>query len=111
MFDNEGKKNRVASAVLRMEAQIAKRIADGITTKEKVESTREALNMEFDEYCKFQELKSLAFAQGIITIDEANTLYGYLGTIPDTFNRQSAAVKSVLTQFYTELLRARIRAK
>lgn len=103
--------NRIVAAVERMEKQIAKRIADGLTTAEKVAGTRAAMDMDFEEYVRFQEIKSLAFATGIITLDEAQTIYSYLGESLETFNNQPVAVKVVLTQFFQELLALRVIGK
>jgi len=100
--------NRVAVAVDKMRVRIADRIANGITTQEAVDKTHKALDMAFDEYCKFQELKSLASIEGKLSVDEAQLIYNYLGNTPDHFNRQPVEVKAVLTQIFSELLGATI---
>ena len=101
----EGKPNRVTMAFDRMEKQIAQRVKDGLTTAEKVKETHKALNMEWDEYIKFQELKSLAYMNGKLTLDESNTVYQCLGEGgPDKFNKQPVHVKAVLTGLLKELL-------
>ena len=66
--------------------------------------------MEFDEYVKFQELKSAGMLEGKMTLEEAQTVYMYLGNVPDTFNKQPFAVKAVLMQVYKELLGDKVTA-
>jgi len=103
--------NRVVAAIARMKAQIEERIAKGIVTAAKVEETRKALDMDFVEYAKLQELKSLAVASGKLSLDEGMTIYNYLGEAgPDKFNGQPVEVKAVLTQMLKELLVARLKA-
>ena len=62
------------------------------------------LDMEVGEFCRFQELKSLAMLEGKLTQDEAQSVYALLGNTPEHFNGQPVAVKSVLTQIFGELL-------
>lgn len=100
--------NRIVDAVARMKAQIAERIRTGLTTQEKVDDTCKSLDMDLGEYVKFQELKSLAVAQGLITLEEGQTIYAYLGESLATFNGQPVEVKSVLTSFFMELLKLRV---
>ena len=103
--------NRITDAVARMSAQIAERLRAGQTTPDAVTRCGESLDMAIDEYCAFQDLKSYAHMAGDLSLEEAQTLYGYLGETPETFNRQPVHVKAVLTQVFQELLSTRIRAK
>lgn len=103
--------NRVEAAINRTIMQVQERLKNGLVTKEKIESLHKSLDMPLDEYCKFQEMKSLAFASGKLSIAEANLIYHYLGTLPDHFNSQSVEVKSVLTKIFAELLEQRINSK
>jgi hypothetical protein len=103
--------NRIVNAIARMKLQIEGRIEQGIVTAAKVEETRKALDIEWDEYTAFQTLKSVASVSGKLTLDEAMTVYNYLGEGgPDKFNRQPVEVKAVLTQLLRELLAAKIKA-
>jgi hypothetical protein len=103
--------NRVAVGIAKMKAQIEERIAKGIVTAAKVEETRKALDMEWDEYTSFQNLKSIAVASGKLSLDEGMTIYNYLGESgPEVFNGQPVEVKATLTQIFRELLQARIKA-
>ena len=92
--------NRILIAVDRMQAQIA---AQNLTT-EKIESISEAMNMSLREYVRFQELKTLAVGSKL-TLEEANTVYGFLGNTVEHFNTQPLAVKVTLTKLFAELLR------
>lgn len=101
--------NRVTTAIERMQANIQQRLQSGATTKAKLAATSRALDItDLREYAYFQEIKTLAATNGKLTLEEAQTIYVYLGNSPSTFNRQSVAVKAVLTQIFTELLQARI---
>lgn len=103
--------NRIVNGIARMKAQIEDRIAKGLTTADKVEETRKALDMQWDEYTVFQNLKSIASISGTLTLDEAMTIYNYLGEAgPDHFNGQPVEVKVILTQVLQELLRAKVKA-
>ncbi len=99
--------NRITAAFARMEAQIKDRIAAGLTTQDKVDALHKTMDMDISEHVRFQELKSLAVAEGKLTVDEGQTIYLSLGETVTVFNKQPIHVKSVLTSLFGELLRAR----
>jgi hypothetical protein len=103
--------NRVANLIRQYEASIAERLANGKTTQQQVDKLNRILSMDVGDYCRFQALKSFAFAAGKMTLEEAQTIYAYLGNSVGTFNAQSVAIKAVLTQVFQELLEMRIREK
>jgi len=96
--------NRVSAAIERAKARIKDRLETGVITEERVAELHKSLDMDFTEFARFQELKSLAMLEGRLTQDEAQTIYALLGETPDHFNRQPVEVKSVLTQIFGELL-------
>jgi hypothetical protein len=96
--------NKIQNAYNLMETQIKQRIADGLTTQEKVDALHPELDMQIDEYVRFQEYKSLAVADGTLSLDEGMTIYQSLGETPEHFNNQPIHVKSVLTSIFQELL-------
>ena len=96
--------NRVTVAIEKAKARIQRRLAEGIITTDKVNELDRNLDMEVGEFCRFQELKSLAMLEGKLTQDEAQSVYALLGNTPEHFNGQPVAVKSVLTQIFGELL-------
>jgi len=100
--------NRIEAAFERMEKQIQGRIRDGKTTQEKVDATGKSLDMDLEEFCKFQDLKSLAVSEGKLSLEEGQAIYACLGNIPATFNGQPVHVKAVLTGVFGELLKARL---
>ena len=100
--------NRIQAAIDKMTKQIEHRISGGIVTSAQVETTRKSLDMDVEEHSMFQAIKSEAILQGIITLDEGQMIYVLLGESVATFNDQTAAVKSVLTGFLSELLKLRI---
>jgi hypothetical protein len=62
------------------------------------------LDMGMAEYARFQELKS-GLVGVRLNLDEANTIYGFLGNTVEHFNKQPLAVKWVLTEFLAILLK------
>ena len=100
--------NRVLNAIDKLNQAIPERIKNGLTTQEKVDALSKTLDMSWAEYVKFQELKS-AYAGTILTMEEAQTVYGFLGNTVDYFNKQSVAVKSVLTQLFAEIIKHSMR--
>ena len=71
--------NRINAAFARMEAQIADRIAKGLTTQDKVDALHKTLDMDIGEHAKFQTLKTLAVARNLLTLEEGQTVFVYLG--------------------------------
>jgi len=100
--------NRTTRAIDKLNQTISKRIAQGLTTQKKVDELHKSLNMSFEEYCRFQELKS-AYTGSLLTIDEAQTIYKFLGNSVEYFNAQPVSIKSVLTQIFLELMKQAIR--
>ena len=101
--------NRITIAIERMKLQIQERIASGITTAEKVKQSCKDLDISFEEYFLFQENKSLAQIHGLLSLEEALTIYNYLGGGgPDKFNSSPVEVKSVLTNVFSSLLQWKI---
>lgn len=96
--------NRVTAAIQRAKARLEQRLASGETTPEQVKDLQKRLDMNVGEYCRFQELKSLAYMNGRLSLDEAQTIYGFLGETTEHFNGQPVEVKSVLTMIFGELL-------
>ena len=103
--------NRVSTMIREYEESIAKRLANGEVTQQQVQDLHKTLNLDLGEFCRFQELKSLAFAAGKTTLDEAQTIYMHLGNSVDAFNSRPLAVKVVLTRVFQELLEMQIRLK
>ena len=96
--------NRVEAAIQQTSEMITTRLADGLVDQTKIDNLHRTLNMEFLEFCRFQELKSLAVASGKLSLEEGMTIFGLLGETPEHFNRQSVAAKSVLTRIFAELM-------
>lgn len=96
--------NRVTAMIQRATERMNAKLASGEITQAKVDETSRKSDMAFDEYCLFQERKSLAVAEGKLTLEEGQTVYAYLGSTPETFNSQPFPVKAVLTQLFAELI-------
>jgi len=103
--------NRVLNAIAATEKTLREQLASGKLTQDKVTRLGDVSDMSHGEWSLFQDVKSQAHAAGVLTLDEAQTIYGYLGGTPATFNRQSVSVKIVLTKLFTELLAQRARWK
>jgi hypothetical protein len=97
--------NRIENGIARCKAKLAERLESGIITKSDVATLHKQLDMEVGEYVRFQELKSIASVEGKLSLDEAQTVYGFLGNTPDHFNRQPVEVKVVLTEVFAKLLK------
>jgi hypothetical protein len=100
--------NRITEAISRMEIQVRRRIADGLTTAVRVAETSATLDMATDEFCRFQTLKSLSVASGGLSPGEGMTIYNLLGGSETTFNAQPVHVKAVLTGIFKKLLEGEI---
>lgn len=94
--------NRILAGIERAKTAIAAKNLPA----EKLAEISSKMNMELGEYCRFQELKSIAVCNGKLTLDEAQTIYGFLGNTPEHFNGQPLAVKWTLTQVFASLLKA-----
>lgn len=95
--------NRITSAVSKIENQIAGRLERGETTAAALDELGRKLDLSITEWALFQDKKSLAFAGGRLTLDEAQVIYCALGASPADFNCQSIALKVVLTKTFAEL--------
>lgn len=89
--------NRVLKAVVEMQAALDR--MDNVP-----QSVVKDASLTMAEYAALQEMKSLAAASGLITLEEAQTLYGYLGESLGTFERQSLAVRIVCVKCTLELI-------
>lgn len=92
--------NRILNGIAKANAAIAAKAL----TPEKIATMTKQMDMELDEYCRFQTLKSAAMGTKL-TLDEAQTIYGFLGNTPEHFNQQPLAVKWVLTEVFASLLK------
>jgi len=93
--------NRILLAIQRANNAIANKNL----SPERLADLSKKLDMALDEYCRFQTLKSLASQDGRLTLDEAQTIYGFLGNTVEHFNQQPVAVKWVLTEAFASLLK------
>ena len=94
MFAN----NRITNAIAKMTKQLSN------LDKDTVQRLHKDFIMSSSEHSKCQELKSLKFQQGAITLDEANTMFALLGGVPSVFNKQSLAAKITLTKVFAEMI-------
>jgi hypothetical protein len=71
---------------------------------EKLAELSKKLDLELDEYCRFQTLKTAKVGTAL-TLDEAQSIYGFLGNTPEHFNNQPVEIKWVLTEVFASLLK------
>jgi hypothetical protein len=93
-------KNRILQAIETYKEAATKK---GLTASGSAELSKK-LDMEFSEYCHFQNLKSVKMGS-VLSPDEAQTIYCFLGNTPEHFNKQPVEVKAVLTQVFFELMK------
>lgn len=98
--------NRITEGIAKCADTIKTRIATGATTQEKVDDLGKGLDMSMEEYCHFQNLKSIASMDGRLSLEEAQTIYAMIGELPSTFNALPVAHKVVLTEVYSSLLKS-----
>ena len=97
--------NRIEASIKEMQKTLDS-IKNG-PTKEEMEKT---LNItDFKEYESLQTLKSIASVEGILTLEEAESVYNYLGNTMEHFNKQSIAVKLILTKLHQELMAKKMK--
>lgn len=98
--------NRVINGINKATAVLAERLQSGAVTQAQLDELHKNLDMSFSEYCRFQELKSLASMNGKLSLDEAQTIYGMIGEDPSTYNALPLANKIVITEVFGELLKS-----
>jgi len=93
--------NRILRAIEKAKAVIAQKNL----SPEKVAEMSKKMEMNLEEYFLFQELKSALSGTGCLTTEEAQTIYNFLGTTPEHFNKQPLPVKWVLTEVFAAFLK------
>lgn len=96
--------NRIALQIVRVKKKIKNRLSSGTTTPDGIDKACKALDMDLIEFCEFQNIKSLAYANDMLTLNEAQLVYELLGKTPENFNAQPLHVKLVLSKVFSELL-------
>ncbi len=92
--------NRIATAIEKMEKTLQNAPAS-LLAELAVE-----LMIEHREYCEWQETKSLAYTMCLINLEEAQTLWEYLGNTEQQFNKNSVAVRIVIAKMMSVLRKA-----
>ena len=99
--------NRVELGIAKLTEVMKNKLAAGETSQSQIDTLNKSLDLEMREYVMFQEEKSLASMDGRLTLEEAQSVYRYLGECPSTFNEQPFAVKYVLTEVWGSLLKSK----
>jgi hypothetical protein len=102
--------NKIQKLVQQVQKTLDEKLAEEMLTQEQIDKASLNLNINVLELCKFQELKSLAYTQGVLNLDEANYVYNLLGNSPTTFNSRTLAEKTIVTKLMQELLAPRVSA-
>jgi len=93
--------NRMLDAIKRVEEQL-KEVPDD----RKIALGKKLSDITFEELVTYQNIQSTSHACGVITLDEAQTLYELLGKevpTPEKFGSLPLAEKIVVTQMIGEL--------
>jgi hypothetical protein len=94
--------NRIITGITAMRAQLEKRISDGDATRAQADAMHSSLDMSLEEWTMFQGVKSEAHASGMLSHDEAQTVYACLGSSPADFNLLDVVAKATLTKLFQE---------
>lgn len=92
--------NRIATAIAKMEATL-KNASASLLAELAVE-----VIVDHREYFEWQETKSLAYSMCLINLEEAQTLWEYLGQTEQQFNKNSIAVRIVVAKTMSMLRKA-----
>lgn len=96
--------NRVLESVEFTRNTVASSLEKGSVTQEQIEKAKGKLDMAVDEHSRYHELKNIAMLNGTLSLEEAQTVYAYLGPSVNTFNDQPFEVKMALTKLFAQLL-------
>jgi len=105
--------NRIADLIGQYEARIEKLGGVGLDGRP-LETMHEEMKLSMAEFVQFQNLQAGAHAQGLITTEEAQTVYISLGGEsfhPDWPEGTSLGTKTAITQFMMELIERRIKGR
>ena len=103
--------NRIADLIGRYETRIAKLNGIGLDGRP-LDRMHDEMKLAPDEFVQYQNLQAQAHAEGVLTTDEAQTVYIALGGEvfnPDWPDGTSLATKTAITQLMGELLTRRIK--
>ena len=103
--------NRIADLIGRYETRIAKLNGIGLDGRP-LDRMHDEMKLAPDEFVQYQNLQAQAHAEGVLTTDEAQTVYIALGGEvfnPDWPDGTSLATKTAITQLMGELVTRRIK--
>ena len=86
---------------------VNEKMKSGLITQEMMDNLESATKITLDKHFKAQEIKSLAFANGKISLELSLELYELLGNTPNQFNKQPYAVRFIVAAIITGLIRRR----
>jgi hypothetical protein len=95
--------NRVAVSIVKTRELLANE-PDTLEKLKALDESSDTMKLDLSLFVAFQEVKSLAVAMELITLDEGITLYNILGGSSDHFNRQSLAERVVCIQHFKQLM-------
>ena len=99
--------NRIVGAIVALDTRLAVQLDssnDVATVRGQQAAMHKTFDMDFETWSMAQDKKSLAFASGVLTLDEANSVYLILGGSPEAFNKGTLAQKVIVTKVLAELL-------
>ncbi len=99
--------NRILAMEASTDHRIKDRIASGKTTQAKVNRLNKTLATSYADLVEYQKLQSRAFASGLLTQEEAATIYQWVGgenPTEEKWSRLSVAQKATITELMQELM-------
>ena len=99
LTSKEFEMNRIDNLICTIDKELEKKSLSTMV----LDKTSESLNVTGSEHATFQNLKSIAQMEGTISLEEAVTVYRFLGYSPSFFNKQPIAVKVAVTRLMLEL--------
>jgi hypothetical protein len=83
-------------------------LADSTKPQSELDALHREMDVALDEFCRWQEIKSLAVTEGVLTPEEGAYIYHQMGELPQTFNKRPLAVKVAITKTMAELFGVRV---
>jgi len=96
--------NRVELAIIEARTAFDLQLASGKITRADLDKASKGLDLDAESHATLQEAKS-AYTGSRLTLEEAISLYCYLGNSVSVFNRQPVEVKAAVMMIIAALIR------
>lgn len=97
--------NRILAAI-----ETAKKLIQAKNfSPERISEMSKKMDMQLDEYVLLQQQKNVAMLNGKFSLEETQTIYGFLGETLEHINAQPLEVKWVMAELLVRLLDEKIK--